>query len=675
MKAILFIIFICLGYTVMSQSQNLQGLYQSSGYFFHPTSSRALNAQKNIIRISTNTYQADVADLSGYSFQFTVDASNNLINWTPVGSTPALPASNFMTSDNPGGFSWYPGSTTGFVHSTYNNTYDPVTKTFYLHYGYQSGSTGQIQFQRQIYEKYIFLSGTPFISSFAPASGTYNTLVTIKGGNLSSINDVSFGKNQPGCDSFHIQSDSVVQAWVASGKTGKVYVYTNTSSDSIPGFTYTAPVVNNTQWQYLGNAGFSAGSARGINMAISKSNIPFVAFNDSSNGYKATVMKFTGSSWVNVGSTGSDGPSSNINIEIDSNNVPYISFVDSLNGANLSVKKFDGTNWVAVGTLGFAPLLGLSYGNYLALDGNNVPYIFSLNSTTAAKPISVFRFNGTAWINIGVAGVSSYGSCSIAINKSNNFPYIVFDDTTRLSPQSNPQATVRKFNGTNWITEGNANFTNAVNGIFYPSIKIGTDGIATVALQDDNGFERVSVYRFVGGNWSSNGTQYFSKSHSYYTSLDLDKNNLPVVAFIDNSYNRQGTVMNLDNAGLWQTTGARGFMPTIQLQSHALTINKANSPLVAFKDANNGNRASVMKLATALIGCGPNLVTWTGAAGTAWENPLNWNCGLVPTGNTAVVFNPGAVVSLGSNTTIDQLFLAPGVSLTVSTGVTLTILH
>ena len=283
-------------------------------------------------------------------------------------------------------------------------------------------------------------------------------------------------------------------------------------------------------------------------------------------------------------------------------------------------------------------------------------------------------FSGTSWINLGLAGIS-YGSCALTINKTNNFPNIVFDDTTHLTPQSSPQATVKKFNGSAWVTEGNANFTNAVNGIYYPGIRIGTDGIATVALQDDDNFERLSVYRFVGGRWTSNGSKYFSKGHSYYTSLDLDKNNLPVVGFIDNSYNHFGTVMNLDVAGIWQTTGSRGFMPAAQLTNHSLAINYANGPLVAFKDVNNCNKVSVMKLATALIGCGLNLVTWTGAAGTIWENPSNWSCNLLPNANTAVVFNPGAVVSLGTNSTVNELFLNPGVSLTVVTGATLTILH
>ena len=66
--------------------------------------------------------------------------------------------------------------------------------------------------------------------------------------------------------------------------------------------------------------------------------------------------------------------------------------------------------------------------------------------------------------------------------------------------------------------------------------------------------------------------------------------------------------------------------------------------------------------------------TWTGASGTAWENPLNWSCGIVPDSNTDVIINSGTVV-VGSNTTIRSLTIKPNASLIVSFGVVFNVLH
>jgi len=97
------------------RAQDLSGPYKVTGYFFHTVSSRSINLQKTITKIGSNTYQLDyTGDLQGWGFQFTVDATNHLINWVAIGGTYPAPASGFMTADNPGGFTYsgppYPGT-------------------------------------------------------------------------------------------------------------------------------------------------------------------------------------------------------------------------------------------------------------------------------------------------------------------------------------------------------------------------------------------------------------------------------------------------------------------------------------------------------------------------------------------------------------------------------------
>jgi hypothetical protein len=129
-----------------------EGSYTVTGYFFHPAAPRAINATKSLATISAIRSEGQVGDLGGYNFQFDVDPVTNVVsNWANTGSTPA--ASGFINGvDNASGDPNYPGPTSGFVHTTYNNTYDPVAHTFWLHYGYNGVSPA---FTREIYEEWV----------------------------------------------------------------------------------------------------------------------------------------------------------------------------------------------------------------------------------------------------------------------------------------------------------------------------------------------------------------------------------------------------------------------------------------------------------------------------------------------------------------------------------------
>jgi len=132
--------------------------YACTGYFFHPTAPRAINKSVAISTITGITSQTDVGDLGGSGYQFNFDTdpvANTISNWSAQNATPVQPASGFMTKDNPAKIATYPGSTTGFVSSTYNNTYDPVNMIFWMHYGYGVGSTGQVGYTRQVYEQCV----------------------------------------------------------------------------------------------------------------------------------------------------------------------------------------------------------------------------------------------------------------------------------------------------------------------------------------------------------------------------------------------------------------------------------------------------------------------------------------------------------------------------------------
>ncbi len=128
--------------------------YAVKGYFIHPSAPRAIIDTKHLYTVSATRCEAPHSDLytSGYYFQFDVDASNKLVNYSAAGATPPVPSSGFMTEDNPALVTTYPGPP--YTSDVYNNTYDPAGQIFWMHYGYGVGSSGQVGYTRQVYEKW-----------------------------------------------------------------------------------------------------------------------------------------------------------------------------------------------------------------------------------------------------------------------------------------------------------------------------------------------------------------------------------------------------------------------------------------------------------------------------------------------------------------------------------------
>ena len=128
-----------------------EGNYTVTGYFVHPSAPRAIpGITKSLATITAIRSEGQVGDLGGDNFQFDVDPITNKVgNWQATGGTSA--ASGFINGiDNATGDPNYPGAP--YLFTTYNNTYDPATHTFWLHYGYNGTNPA---FSREIYEMWV----------------------------------------------------------------------------------------------------------------------------------------------------------------------------------------------------------------------------------------------------------------------------------------------------------------------------------------------------------------------------------------------------------------------------------------------------------------------------------------------------------------------------------------
>jgi len=296
---------------------------------------------------------------------------------------------------------------------------------------------------------------------------------------------------------------------------------------------------NGSTWLPTGTTGFSAGQINYISMAMDANGVPYVVYQDGVNGAKATVMKDSSSIWVAVGSTAfspakvgftstsividaSGTPyiayfdaasdqvavmkyngtawvtlfttpdlTSTFSIAVDGTGTPYLAYADSINSYKATVIKYNGTSWVMVGSAGFSTIIAnANEQDYLsiAIDGAGTPYL-AYTDDISSKAF-VMKFNGSSWVTVGSAGVSTgaASATSIAID-ANEVPYIAYTDGANAD-----KATVMKYDGTNWVTVGNANFT--LGGAYYTRLAI-SDTTLYVSYQDANNNNKATVMKYV----------------------------------------------------------------------------------------------------------------------------------------------------------------------------------
>ena len=138
-----------------------------------------------------------------------------------------------------------------------------------------------------------------------------------------------------------------------------------------------------------------------------------MAYRDEENNSNATVRKFDGTNWVNVGGTDfSAGPVWFVSLAFNSSGQPYVAYSDEANAFKATVMTFDGTNWTDVGIAAFSE--GSVYNTVLAINPSGQPFV-----------------GYSDWGNGEKASVMRYGSPSAIDNMTNAF----------ISVYPNPAAT------------------------------------------------------------------------------------------------------------------------------------------------------------------------------------------------------------------------------------------
>ncbi|MFN7160577.1 MAG: S-layer homology domain-containing protein [Candidatus Gracilibacteria bacterium] len=323
-------------------------------------------------------------------------------------------------------------------------------------------------------------------------------------------------------------------AFLRNDAAGKLYM--GYVDQNFLGTVTTYNTVTET-WEYVGSPAFTNSNVYMSAFDVSETGTPYYAFMDESVNYQATVMKYNGSSWVHVGALGfTPDPVNNIYIDIDSNNTPYIAYSSQLD-ASIYVMKYNGTSWVQVGTSP-ASASNASF----ALDHDGTPYIAYLDNnhldSNFNPKTTVKKFNGTAWVTVGTEGFSQNGATYTSITfDSQNQPYLTYDDVDLY------KTITQKFNGTAWETVGQP------TGVAYSNalISIDANDVPYVVYSNYANQSSLNIISFNGTSWVPVGDTVISDQTAANPTIAFGPNNKLYTGYVDYStMDSAATVKTLD---------------------------------------------------------------------------------------------------------------------------------
>ena len=209
------------------------------------------------------------------------------------------------------------------------------------------------------------------------------------------------------------------------------------------------------------------------------------------------------------------------------------------------------------------------------LSTNDTPYVlyqdFDLN-----RRLTVKKYNGSNWVTVGNAGFTSIDNSTFSLALSpSEVPYVAFKETTNAN-----KICVMQFNGSVWVNVGTPGFTDGS----YNAITISPNNEPYVF--SGNG----SVWKYNGTVWVSLGAV---STGNTYTSLAFSKQNVLYAAYTDTSGNGYKATVKKYNGSSWVTVGTAA-LSSGSAKYIRIAFFDSGDPVVLFADGANGDKPSVM---------------------------------------------------------------------------------
>ncbi len=324
---------------------------------------------------------------------------------------------------------------------------------------------------------------------------------------------------------------------------GEAYVFDVAAQDGVVWVAYRDSTAGNRltvvrhqdcSWQVVGGTGLSAGE---INLRPSLSlyeGKPWVAYADASLWDSVIVKQYSGAGWLPVGGTSSLGKPTNELDLLVMNGLPYVAMARSDQFYRPSVMRFDTVQWEplgdeflsdvgtqAIGLFQYEGFVSVAFGDgnqgnavtalqydplkktwgalgvkgftpgearpLSVASGGGVVWAAYSDAASGAK-VSVMRFDGESWQQVGAPGLSAEAVKSVSIGADGGgMPYLAFESVPG-------KAEVLSFEGNDWFPLGDA------AAYLYladePVLHVSPEGTVYLAFCDQAAGGRLSVIQY-----------------------------------------------------------------------------------------------------------------------------------------------------------------------------------
>jgi hypothetical protein len=311
------------------------------------------------------------------------------------------------------------------------------------------------------------------------------------------------------------------------------------------------------------------------------------------------VRYWNGGAWVDYTSEPlNSNDAYQVEVEIGSDGIPVVSWYETNGdgGYLLYVRKLSGSAWVPFDTNGFE-INNYSWSNLesmsLALDSNNYPVVAWSEENEYEVPvgssnyirsldISVKRFDGTDWVNVGTGEpldvVDTDEATSVSLDlDSNNNPVIAWSEQAIY---------VKQWNGSSWTQHGP--FGTASFDLSLTTRQVAGADVTLLAWSEDNSLE---TRRLEGSTWTqlTRLQRYVQSSDDF---LAIDASGQPVIG-INHFISEDDYVLSVFGyvKQKWQPLGASLGNPAY---SPSLALQADDTPVVSFvQDDGSGSKIFV----------------------------------------------------------------------------------
>ncbi len=321
------------------------------------------------------------------------------------------------------------------------------------------------------------------------------------------------------------------------------------------------------------------------------------------------VYRFDGEEWQQLGAAigteaGSSISSEAVSLSGDGSRVLISSRGTFTNRKQARVYEFDGIDWVQLGTgpIGEVPSTGGVVSISLSRDGNTaaIGVPFNNDAGTWAGQVRVFRFDGTAWFQVGqnVNGEAERDESghSVALSADGNTLIIGagFNDGNGLR---SGHARVLRFDGATWNQLGEDVDGEAAGDLFGESVDISSDGrVALIGATGNSGnghgsgHTRSFVYH--GSEWLQLGDDIDGEApgdHSGFSVAVSGDSQTTVIGAIGNNFVGHARIFRLQAV-------ATGTIVDDDLHHSPTLVSNDNGSIVTIRDAVTGGKKDRIKL-------------------------------------------------------------------------------